>query len=101
MKKRILLMNILFLVWSMLHFMLLLMFFPPQASNLIYVDQPTGTGFSYSTDERDTRHDEQGVSNDLYDFLHVYMSSLIINWVLDKLLLFLWTTQFLIGYFSS
>ncbi|XP_020092033.1 serine carboxypeptidase-like [Ananas comosus] len=38
-------------------------------SNLIYVDQPTGTGFSYSSDARDTRHDEQGVSNDLYDFL--------------------------------
>ncbi|CAN1747556.1 Serine carboxypeptidase-like 49 [Linum perenne] len=40
-----------------------------QASNLIYVDQPTGTGFSYSTDKRDIRHDEDGVSNDLYDFL--------------------------------
>ncbi|XP_058199946.1 serine carboxypeptidase-like [Rhododendron vialii] len=40
-----------------------------QASNLIYVDQPTGTGFSYSSNENDTRHDENGVSNDLYDFL--------------------------------
>ncbi|CAN1238338.1 Serine carboxypeptidase-like 49 [Linum grandiflorum] len=40
-----------------------------QASNLIYVDQPTGTGFSYSTDRRDIRHNEDGVSNDLYDFL--------------------------------
>ncbi|KAF7121265.1 hypothetical protein RHSIM_Rhsim13G0099800 [Rhododendron simsii] len=40
-----------------------------QASNLIYVDQPTGTGFSYSSNGNDTRHDENGVSNDLYDFL--------------------------------
>ncbi|CAN1747552.1 Serine carboxypeptidase-like 49 [Linum perenne] len=43
-----------------------------QASNLIYVDQPTGTGFSYSTDKRDIRHDEDGVSNDLYDFLQAF-----------------------------
>ncbi|KAE9461234.1 hypothetical protein C3L33_06821, partial [Rhododendron williamsianum] len=40
-----------------------------QASNLIYVDQPTGTGFSYSSSPNDTRHDENGVSNDLYNFL--------------------------------
>jgi hypothetical protein len=44
-------------------------------SNLLYVDQPTGTGFSYSTDNRDIRHDEDGVSNDLYDFLQVLMFS--------------------------
>jgi hypothetical protein len=42
-----------------------------QISNIIFVDQPTGTGFSYSSDDRDTRHDETGVSNDLYDFLQV------------------------------
>ena len=42
-----------------------------QVSNLLYVDQPTGTGYSYSTDRRDIRHDEEGVSNDLYDFLKV------------------------------
>ncbi|KAI4304701.1 hypothetical protein MLD38_040175 [Melastoma candidum] len=40
-----------------------------KVSNIIFVDQPTGTGFSYSTDEGDLRHDETGVSNDLYDFL--------------------------------
>ncbi|CAI0410931.1 unnamed protein product [Linum tenue] len=45
-----------------------------KTSNLIYVDQPTGTGFSYSTDKRDIRHDEAGVSNDLYDFLQAFFT---------------------------
>ncbi|KAE8797451.1 serine carboxypeptidase-like [Hordeum vulgare] len=40
-----------------------------QESNLIYIDRPTGTGFSYSSNSHDTRHNEAGVSNDLYDFL--------------------------------
>ncbi|KAH7691705.1 Peptidase S10 serine carboxypeptidase protein [Dioscorea alata] len=43
-----------------------------KVSNLLYVDQPTGTGFSYSSDEHDLRHDEKGVSNDLYDFLQEF-----------------------------
>lgn len=43
-----------------------------KVSNLIYVDQPTGTGFSYSSDDDDLRHDEEGVSNDLYDFLQAF-----------------------------
>ncbi|KAI4334343.1 hypothetical protein L6164_019046 [Bauhinia variegata] len=43
-----------------------------KVSNLLYVDQPTGTGFSYTSDESDLRHDEQGVSNDLYDFLQEF-----------------------------
>ncbi|KAL8241163.1 hypothetical protein R6Q59_014518 [Mikania micrantha] len=43
-----------------------------QASNLLFVDQPTGTGFSYTSDKRDIRHDEQGVSDDLYDFLQAF-----------------------------
>ncbi|KAI7751162.1 hypothetical protein M8C21_017138, partial [Ambrosia artemisiifolia] len=30
-----------------------------RASHLLYVDQPTGTGFSYSSDKSDIRHDEQ------------------------------------------
>jgi serine carboxypeptidase-like clade 4 len=47
-----------------------------QASNLLYVDQPTGTGFSYTSDKRDIRHNEDGVSNDLYDFLQVCLSIL-------------------------
>ncbi|KAE9586492.1 putative carboxypeptidase C [Lupinus albus] len=40
-----------------------------KVSNILFVDQPTGTGFSYSSYEEDIRHDELGVSNDLYDFL--------------------------------
>ncbi|XP_054801624.1 serine carboxypeptidase-like [Prosopis cineraria] len=45
-----------------------------QVSNLLYVDQPIGTGFSYSTDKRDIRHNEEGVSNDLYDFLQAFFA---------------------------
>ncbi|XP_031092384.1 serine carboxypeptidase-like [Ipomoea triloba] len=43
-------------------------------SNLIYVDQPTGTGFSYSSDSRDIRHNEDDVSNDLYEFLQAFFT---------------------------
>ncbi|KDP30482.1 hypothetical protein JCGZ_16161 [Jatropha curcas] len=45
-----------------------------KASNLLYVDQPIGTGFSYSSDRRDIRHNEEGVSNDLYDFLQAFFA---------------------------
>ncbi|CAH8356401.1 unnamed protein product [Eruca vesicaria subsp. sativa] len=45
-----------------------------QASNLLYVDQPVGTGFSYTTDKSDIRHDEKGVSDDLYDFLQAFFA---------------------------
>ncbi|KAL7163596.1 hypothetical protein ACSBR2_039667 [Camellia fascicularis] len=45
-----------------------------KASNLLYVDQPIGTGFSYSSDKRDIRHNEEGVSNDLYDFLQAFFA---------------------------
>lgn len=51
-----------------------------QISNLLYVDQPTGTGFSYTTDKRDIRHDEEGVSNDLYDFLQVLVLPLSVSY---------------------
>lgn len=60
-----------------------------QVSNLIYVDQPTGTGFSYSSNDDDIRHNEEGVSNDLYDFLQVsflgilYFNIKIMNYDLD------------------
>ncbi|KAL6598706.1 hypothetical protein ACP70R_046104 [Stipagrostis hirtigluma subsp. patula] len=45
-----------------------------KVSNLIYVDQPTGTGFSYSTDLRDLRFGEKGVADDLYDFLQAFFT---------------------------
>ncbi|CAA0814436.1 Serine carboxypeptidase-like 49 [Striga hermonthica] len=43
-----------------------------QASNILFVDQPVGTGFSYSSDRRDIRHNEKGVSDDLYDFMQAF-----------------------------
>lgn len=42
-----------------------------KVSSIIFVDQPVGTGFSYSTDIRDIRHDEEGVGEDMYDFFQV------------------------------
>ncbi|KAI5059310.1 hypothetical protein GOP47_0025629 [Adiantum capillus-veneris] len=45
-----------------------------QISNIIFVDQPVGTGFSYTSDYRDIRHDEIGVSQDLYDFTQVFLN---------------------------
>ncbi|CAL1366911.1 unnamed protein product [Linum trigynum] len=42
------------------------------ASNILFVDQPTGTGFSYTTDNSDIRSNEVGVSNDLYNFLQEF-----------------------------
>ncbi|XP_061359433.1 serine carboxypeptidase-like [Gastrolobium bilobum] len=43
-----------------------------KVSNIIFVDQPIGTGFSYTSDSADIPHDEMGVSNDLYDFLQAF-----------------------------
>ncbi|KAF8102319.1 hypothetical protein N665_0198s0032 [Sinapis alba] len=43
-----------------------------QVSNIIYVDQPVGTGFSTISDTDVLRHDETGVSNDLYNFLQAF-----------------------------
>ncbi|KAL6586445.1 Serine carboxypeptidase-like 49 [Orobanche minor] len=43
-----------------------------QVSNILFVDQPIGTGFSYSSDRRDIRHNEKGVSDDLYDFVQAF-----------------------------
>jgi carboxypeptidase C (cathepsin A) len=39
------------------------------ANSMIFVDQPIGTGFSYSEDDRDRCYDEDCVSNDVLDFL--------------------------------
>ncbi|GFR42356.1 hypothetical protein Agub_g3051 [Astrephomene gubernaculifera] len=40
--------------------------------NMIFVDQPIGTGFSYSEDSRDTVFDEEVVGNDMLDFLYEF-----------------------------
>eukprot|EP00798_Chlamydomonas_sp_ICE-L_P017887 gene17887-24279_t len=39
---------------------------------MIFVDQPIGTGFSYSDDDRDTVFDENGVAEDMLDFLQEF-----------------------------
>ncbi|KAL0460148.1 UNVERIFIED_CONTAM: Serine carboxypeptidase-like 48 [Sesamum latifolium] len=41
-------------------------------SNLIYIDQPTGTGFSYSSDRADIRTSSEEASVDFYDFLQAF-----------------------------
>ncbi|XP_076887165.1 serine carboxypeptidase-like 49 [Bidens hawaiensis] len=46
-----------------------------QVSNIIFVDQPTGTGFSYSSSDKDLRRDQKGVSDDLYDFMQGFFSA--------------------------
>lgn len=43
-----------------------------KASNIIFVDQPVGTGFSYTKNDSNIPHDEKGVSDDLYDFLQAF-----------------------------
>lgn len=40
-----------------------------RAAHMIYVDQPIGTGFSYSDDDRDRCYDEDCVADDMLDFL--------------------------------
>ena len=41
-------------------------------ATLIYIDQPTGTGFSYGTDYD---HNETEVGNDMYDFLQQWLDA--------------------------
>jgi len=68
-----------------------------QASNIIFVDQPTGTGFSYTTEETDIRHDETGVSNDLYDFLQVRLLSFTVL-LFISLFVNIWSFTLMIWY---
>ena len=41
-------------------------------SNLLYIDQPTGTGFSYGLG---LDHDEEQVGNDMCDFLQQFFKA--------------------------
>jgi len=72
-----------------------------QVSNLLYVDQPTGTGFSYSTDNRDIRHDEEGVSNDLYDFLQVLVFAQNTRYTALMQCLLIWFPDLYLFFFSG
>ncbi|XP_076887163.1 serine carboxypeptidase-like 48 [Bidens hawaiensis] len=47
-----------------------------KVSNIIFIDQPTGTGFSYSSSDKDLRRDQKGVSDDLYDFMQAIVTEL-------------------------
>jgi carboxypeptidase C (cathepsin A) len=40
-----------------------------EITNIMWVDQPVGTGFSYADTHRDDVFDEDGVSEDMYQFL--------------------------------
>ncbi|KAI3422835.1 S-adenosylmethionine synthase, partial [Psidium guajava] len=44
-------------------------------TNLTFFNQPTGTGFSYYSDEHDIWQDEQGVRTDLCDFLQMFFAA--------------------------
>jgi carboxypeptidase C (cathepsin A) len=41
----------------------------------IFVDQPIGTGFSWSEDDRDRCYDEECVGNDMLDFLQAFFEA--------------------------
>eukprot|EP00899_Mesostigma_viride_P013761 jgi/Mesvir1/22386/Mv17877-RA.2 len=45
------------------------------AANMIFVDQPINTGFSYSDDPRDLVHNEKGVADDMWDFLQEFLAA--------------------------
>lgn len=44
-------------------------------SNILYVDQPVNTGFSYSRDPRDMRHTEKGVGDDMFEFMQEFLAA--------------------------
>ncbi|CAA2933752.1 serine carboxypeptidase-like [Olea europaea subsp. europaea] len=46
-----------------------------KVSNIIYVDQPIGTGFSYTSDKDDIRTDSQEAAVDFYDFLQAFFEA--------------------------
>ncbi|KAM7279888.1 hypothetical protein ACFE04_007022 [Oxalis oulophora] len=45
-----------------------------QASNILFVDQPLGTGFSFASNDGQIPTDEVGVTDDLYDFIQGFFS---------------------------
>ena len=45
-----------------------------EAGHLLYVDQPVGTGFSYTSDKSDLARSEQQVSDDFWEFLQYFFA---------------------------
>ena len=45
-----------------------------EAGHLLYVDQPVGTGFSYTSDRYDLARSEQQVSDDFWEFLQYFFA---------------------------
>ncbi|KAK9803587.1 hypothetical protein WJX72_002534 [[Myrmecia] bisecta] len=43
--------------------------------NMIFVDQPVNTGFSYTDDDRDRVYDEKVVADDMLDFLQLFIAA--------------------------
>ncbi|KAK4286416.1 hypothetical protein QN277_002974 [Acacia crassicarpa] len=43
-----------------------------KVSNILYIDQPLGTGFSHASNKKDIPHDEERVGNDMFDFLQAF-----------------------------
>eukprot|EP01025_Chloroclados_australasicus_P024166 TRINITY_DN2432_c0_g2_i1.p1 TRINITY_DN2432_c0_g2~~TRINITY_DN2432_c0_g2_i1.p1 ORF type:complete len:351 (+),score=30.23 TRINITY_DN2432_c0_g2_i1:372-1424(+) len=41
--------------------------------NMIYIDQPVWTGFSYSLNNKDTEYNERQVAQDMYEFLQEFL----------------------------
>ncbi|GFP79688.1 serine carboxypeptidase-like [Phtheirospermum japonicum] len=56
-----------------------------QESNIIFLDQPTGTGFSYSTDDDDIRNTSEEAAVDFYDFIQAFIDCDVIYETIVKL----------------
>jgi carboxypeptidase C (cathepsin A) len=44
-------------------------------ANMLFIDQPAGTGFSFGEAESDYDHNEAGVSRDMYNFLQAFYAA--------------------------
>lgn len=51
---------------------------------LLYVDQPIGTGYSYSESERNVESNEMEVATDMYEFLQQFASNFTSPSIFDK-----------------
>lgn len=44
-----------------------------QVSNIIFLDQPVGTGFSYTNNSKDYVKDSKGAGEDVWDFMQAFL----------------------------